>query len=222
MDNVEIAKKAREGGRRWSHSTKRQAGMALVVTLMLLAVMALASLVTLRGALQQQRMAANQYDRHTAFERAETALRVAQRGMSEGAIDTARRCEANGPVCLSNPFADPRLPAGSIRSVAPHGSEDGAASSTASGADRSQYIIEGMGSWNDPDAATPDDPSNKNAVVPVAFAYYRITARSADPSFVGDRVVVVLQAIVRRRVAVAPVEQPGAIERVSWRELPNA
>lgn len=222
MDNVEIAKKAREGGRRWSHSTKRQAGMALVVTLMLLAVMALASLVTLRGALLQQRMAANQYDRHTAFERAETALRVAQRGMSEGAIDTARRCEANGPICLSNPFADPRLPAVSIRSVAPPGSEDGAASNTVSGADRSQYIVEGMGSWNAPDAATPDDPSNENAVVPVAFAYYRITARSADPSFVGDRVVVVLQAIVRRRVAVAPVEQPGAIERVSWRELPNA
>lgn len=178
---------------------RRQSGMALIVTLMLLAILALAGLTTLRSALMQQRMSAYQYDRHVAFERAEAALRTAQQRVADGVDDNAvRHCESSGSVCYANPFADPRLPAGSIRPAASGG--------------QAQYVVECMGSWVD------GEPAPGKA--PATMTYYRLTARSSAP-MAGDRAVVMLQAIVRRPAAADGSTSGSSAERVSWREQAN-
>ena len=57
---------------------KRQAGVSLLVVLLLLVIMTLLGLAVLRGSLLEERMSANMYDRSIAFQQAESALRQAE------------------------------------------------------------------------------------------------------------------------------------------------
>ena len=57
---------------------RRQRGVALVVSLILLLVATIVGLAASRGTLLQERMSANSYDRSLAFQRAESALRAAE------------------------------------------------------------------------------------------------------------------------------------------------
>jgi len=57
---------------------KHQAGISLVVVLLLLLIITLLGLASLRGVLMEERMTASQVDRSLSFQAAEQALRVAE------------------------------------------------------------------------------------------------------------------------------------------------
>lgn len=186
-----------------------QRGVALVVALILLVVITLIGLAAVSGTIMQSKMAANQYDRQTAFQNAASALRVAQAQLEGGnyADVSSRTCSADpaGDVCLSNPFTDPNLPAGSIYPVAA-GTAAGQYTAADLATGQPQFVIEDMGNWIDP-GSNVGCAHNVNAQqggggqvcdAGKAVTYYRITARSGDPTTVGDRAVVTLQAVVKK------------------------
>ena len=63
------------------NGARRQCGVALVVSLLLLVIVALVGLAAVRGTLMQQKMAANSFDREQAFQAdAMAGLARAQQG----------------------------------------------------------------------------------------------------------------------------------------------
>ncbi len=176
----------------------RQQGVALVVALILLLVITLVGMAAVRGTIMQQKMAANMYDRQVAFQNAEAAMRVAAAGIPSRPGDVARNCQSASVVCLANPFNDPNLPAGSIKTL---GTSQYTAGSLATG--QPQYVIENMGNFQDPSANTGFNQSanSHNYGVnggSISNIYYRVTVRSGDPATVGARAVVTLQAMIRQ------------------------
>jgi type IV pilus assembly protein PilX len=179
---------------------RSQQGVALAVALVLLVLIALVGLAGVRGTMMQQKMAANQYDRQLAFQAAEAAIRVASAKLATNPGLVARNCQAGGVVCKGNPFTDSGLPAGSIKLVTTDEYDAGdSAISTP------QYVIENMGTWVNPSSSTGVGQSanahNYGAQGASATAvYYRITARSADPSVSGasERATVTLQTVVKQ------------------------
>lgn len=175
-----------------------QRGIALVVALILLVVITLVGLAAVRGTIMQQKMAANMYDRQVAFQGAEAAMRAAAASIPTSPGDVARNCQSASVICLSNPFDDPNLPDGSIKTLS---TAQYTAGSLATG--QPQYVIENMGNFQDPSASTGFNQSanshnygvNGGAITNI---YYRVTARSGDPAQVGDRAVVVLQAMIKQ------------------------
>ncbi|HET6805379.1 MAG TPA: PilX N-terminal domain-containing pilus assembly protein [Frateuria sp.] len=181
---------------------RRQRGAALVIALILLIVITLVGFAAVRGTILQQKMASNLYDREIAFQSAEAALRVAQQRILTHPGELARNCQAGGVVCEGNPFDDPNLDQDKIVTV-PEGTASGqfSASSVASG--QPQYVVENMGSWADPDSDTGFNQSANAAQYGAqgkssTATFYRITARSGDPSTVDNRAVVTLQAMVKQ------------------------
>lgn len=180
-----------------------QRGVALVVALILLVVITLVGLAAVRGTIMQQKMASNLYDRQIAFQGAEAAMRAAAAlvGSNPGII--ARNCQASSVVCLTNPFNDPGLPSGSIHTVAT-GTAAGQFTVAGVASGQPQYVVENMGNWVDTGSSTGFNQSanaqNYGAQgTSTTAVYYRITARSGDPAVVGDRAVVMLQAMVKQR-----------------------
>lgn len=57
---------------------KKQHGVSLSIVLILLLIMTLLGLASMRGALMQEKMSANQFDRSLGFQAAEAALRTAE------------------------------------------------------------------------------------------------------------------------------------------------
>lgn len=184
---------------------RSQHGVALVVALLLLVVIALVGLAAVRGTIMQQKMASNQYDRQVAFQSAEAAMVVAQHRILTNPGDVARDCLPGGSVCSANPFDDSSVTSSIVDVPASASSSASPEEFTAGNASESQpqYIIENMGQWVDP---TSDTGFNQTANAAQYGAqgtsstatYYRITARSGDPSTVGDRAVVTLQAFVKQ------------------------
>lgn len=177
--------------------------MALVVALVLLVVVTLVGLAAVRGTIMQQKMAANLHDRQLAFQSAEAAMRAAAALVVANPGIIARNCQAASVVCLTDPFADPNLPGGSIRTV-DSGTATGQFTAGSIAADRPQYIVENMGNWVDATSSTGFNQSANAQNYGVqgtstTAVYYRITARSGDPAVVGDRAVVTLQAMVKQR-----------------------
>lgn len=189
------AGRTRSGGR-------HQRGVALVVSMILLVVITLVGFAAVRGTLIQQKMSSNMYDRQIAFQNAEAAMRAAQARIAANPGDIARNCQAGGVVCPANPFTDTNLPASKIISVtAGSGSGQYTASSLATG--QPQYVIESMGSWQDPNSSTGYNQSanahNYGAQgLSTMVTYYRVTARSDDPKNAGTRSVVTLQAMIKQ------------------------
>ncbi len=174
-----------------------QTGVALVVALILLILVTLIGLAAIRGTTMQQRMTANFYDREIAFQSAEAALVAGAEALS---LNTAgiRNCGQGGLPCRADPFQDPNLPAGSIRTVS---GERFNASPGAAG--QPQYVIENMGTYPDASSSTGLGQSANAAQygaqgASMTAVYYRITARSGDPAASGDRAVVTLQAMYRQ------------------------
>nr|WP_256489268.1 PilX N-terminal domain-containing pilus assembly protein [Dyella lutea] len=185
--------------RRQRPARRHERGVALVVALLLLVVIALVGLAAMRGTIMQQKMAANQYDRQVAFQSAEAALRAAQQRIQNNPGDVARDCRAGGVACTANPFDDSGVKIITVEAGT------GAGQFTKSGQSlaQPQYIIEDMGSWYDPSSDTGFNQTANAAQFGVqglssTAEYYRITARSGDPSQTGSRAVVTLQAIVKQ------------------------
>jgi type IV pilus assembly protein PilX len=179
-----------------------QRGVALVVALILLIVITLVGLAAVRGTIMQQKMASNLYDRQIAFQSAEAAMRAAAQLIASTPGIVARNCQAASVVCLANPFDDPNLAASSIYTVAVGtGTGQFTAGKVAQG--QPQYVVENMGNWHDPSTSTGYNQTANSAQygaqgTSTTAIYYRITARSGDPATVGDRAVVVLQAMIKQ------------------------
>lgn len=186
----------------------RQRGVALVVSLLLLIVVALVGMATVRGTIMQQKMASNVYDREQAFQAAEAGLRVATALLPSSPGLVARNCQAAGVTCLANPFTDANLPANVIHTVTADSSTGGGGSGTtfsasAVAAMQPQFVIENMGNFTDPNTnlGFGDTANSLNYGVQGASStaiFYRVTARSGDPAQVGDRAVVTLQATIKQ------------------------
>jgi type IV pilus assembly protein PilX len=187
---------------RQSLSRAGQRGVALVVALLLLVVITLVGLAAVRGTIMQQKMASNLFDRQIAFQSAEAAMRAAQARIGTNPGDIARNCQAGGVFCQGNPFNDPNLPAGKIITVT-SGTSAGQFSASKLATSQPQYVVENMGNWYNPSTSTGYGQSanahNYGAQgTSTTAVYYRVTARSGDPATVGDRAVVVLQAMVKQ------------------------
>lgn len=179
-----------------------QRGIALVVALLLLVVITLVGLAAVHGTIMQQRMAANLFDRQVAFQSAEAAMRAATARIAGNPGDIARNCQAGGVFCRGNPFDDPNLDTSKIITVG-SGTGTGQFDAGALAASQPQYVIENMGNWYDPNTSTGFGQSanshNYGAQgTSTTAVYYRVTARSGDPAVVGDRAVVVLQAMIKQ------------------------
>lgn len=181
-----------------------QCGAALIVALVLLVVVALVGLAAISTSALQLKATSNQYDRQVAFQSAEAALRVAAALIPQAPGLVARDCQLANVTCPPNPFADPTLPVGAIHPVSVGA---GAGSFTASGLSPSQpqFVVESLGNWNDPKSSVSfgNTANSRNYGVQGATStaiYYRITARSCDPTnpACNNRAVVTLQSVVKR------------------------
>lgn len=183
----------------------RQSGIALVVALLLLVIISLVGLAAVRGTIMQQKMASNMYDRSLQFQAAEAAMRAAADLIPNNPGIIARNCAAGGVVCLANPFTDPNVPPSAYQTVVSGtGSGQFITSSLSVNGSAPQFVVENMGNWVDPSSNTGYNQSanahNYGAQGASTTAiYYRITARSADPSAVGTRAVVTLQGMVKQQ-----------------------
>ena len=179
-----------------------QRGVALVIAMVLLIVMALMGLAAMRGTIMQQKMSANLYDRQVAFQNAEAALRAAAAMIPSNPALIARNCQSPSVTCMANPFDDSGLPSSSIHTVGV-GSGSGQYTAGTNAVGQPQFVVENMGNWADPNNSTG---FNKTANAhnygaqgkSTTAVFYRITARSSDSATANGRAVVVLQAMVKR------------------------
>lgn len=171
-------------------------GVALVVALVLLMVATLIGLAGIRGTNLQERMSANMYDRSLAFQRAEAALRDAERAITaEWRIANLRGQDCSrttGELCRTLPPSNAVwIPVGDLYNV-----------NNDKTPGRPQYFIQFMGTGNAENAlglnANADYGNYGNSYPPDNVAFYRVTARSSDPAQAGDRSVVTLQSTVKR------------------------
>jgi type IV pilus assembly protein PilX len=174
---------------------RAQQGIALVVALILLVIITLVGLAAVSGTIMQNKMASNQYDRQIAFQSAESTLRQARTWLLADDTDRSaiRDCTQRDNPCASNPFAD------------------GGAGTTADklgdlATDSPEYIVEkvalgggGTGTGCDSANGKQRNAEFNGACLDTveAATYYRITARSGDPTQVGDRAIVTLQSVIR-------------------------
>ncbi|WP_245585098.1 pilus assembly PilX family protein [Solimonas flava] len=173
----------------------RQRGVALAVALILLILVTLIGLAAVRGVTTQQKMTANFYDRELAFQNAEAGLAAAAQALAAGTTNI-RNCGQGGDACRANPFEDPNLAASSIQTVSSY-----TAGNNTTG--QPQFVIENMGTYADPNSSTGFGQSANGAQygaqgVTTTAIFYRITARSGNPSQIGDRAVVTLQAMYKQ------------------------
>lgn len=200
----------RLGGNHPAHPRRTQRGAALIVALILLIVITLVGLAAVGTTILQNKMTANQYDRQIAFQSAEAAMRVATALIPNNPGLIARNCQTGGTICQANPFTDSTLPNGSIHTVTagPAGASSTSATAfTASSASamQPQYVIESLGNWTNPtqNVGFGNTANSRNYGVQGAAntaIYYRITARSCDPSSssCSNRAIVTLQAVIKQ------------------------
>lgn len=196
------------------HSRRgHQRGAALLVALILLVVITLVGLAAIGTTILQNKAAANQYDRQVAFQSAEAALRQAQAAITTATAnqptpvsqtilssanfeDCSNVYNATPTVCLADPFSDTLVPSADIRTVPASAYSAGP---VASGI-QPQYVVQYLGAFLAPTPKVRQIGGQQpyGAVVQGQLAdYYRITARSSDPTKVTGRAVVTLQSTFR-------------------------
>jgi type IV pilus assembly protein PilX len=177
---------------------RRQRGVALVVALILLLVATIVGLAASRGTLLQERMSANSFDRSLAFQRAESALRASEAAITTNWVITALGgADCSAAACASvpsNAFTGTDTTWTNVTTA--YDIND----ATTPGIP--QYYIQFMGTGSsDDDNGTKQNAETGNygaATAPASVAYYRVTARSSDPTSINGRSVVVLQSTVKR------------------------
>lgn len=191
------------------HGPRAQRGAALIVALILLIVITLVGLAAIGTTILQNKASANQYDRQIAFQSAEAAMRVAAALIPNNPGLIARDCQTGGTICQANPFTDSTLPGGSIHTVVSNSSGSGASATTftssPAAAMQPQFVVESLGTWTDPtnNVGFGNTANSRNYGVQGganSAIYYRITARSCDPSSPScdNRAIVTLQAVVKQ------------------------
>jgi len=186
----------RHPGTRRIPGIKAQRGVALVVAMVLLLVATLIGLAASRGTVLQERMSSNSYDRSLAFQRSESALRAA-----EAAISSDAAIAALGGVDCSV-AACPIVPANAFTGTSANWRDVPASfdvnDSLTPGVP--QYYIALMGIGPDEGAGQDENAAANEGLDPALsnVAFYRVTARSGDPTTLGGRSIVVLQTTVKR------------------------
>lgn len=176
----------------------------MIVALILLVVITLVGLAAVSGTILQQKMAANQYDRETAFQNSEAAMRVAQQLLIADPTATyIRDCSlGNGSSCATNPFTDSTLSSDAIQIVAA-GTDKHRFTVSEHSSGQPEFVIEYMGEYADPGVQGLDRTANSQQygqnVAKQSYKYYRITARSGNPASIGigERASVALQSVVK-------------------------
>lgn len=174
-----------------------------MVALILLIVITLVGLAAIGTTILQNKAAANQYDRQVAFQAAEAAMRQAQivvqakastQPAPAGFEDCSTSSGSTTPVtvCLADPFSDGNVPAAQIATVGKATFDAGAVAAT-----QPQYVVQYMGRFVAPTPKVrqiggpmPYGGGNQDQLVD----YYRITARSGDPTQAAGRSIVTLQS----------------------------
>ncbi|MDP4558435.1 PilX N-terminal domain-containing pilus assembly protein [Halomonas meridiana] len=100
-----------------SHALRHQRGMALVLSLIFLAIVTILSLSSMQGAITQDRMASSQRDYGVAFQAAEAALSEAEAQLQNGA--TPGNGWSNHDMDMEELTRNPRY---RIQTLAPLGS----------------------------------------------------------------------------------------------------
>lgn len=184
-----------------------------MVALILLIVVTLVGLAAIGTTILQNRMAANQYDRQIAFQATEAAMRQAAIAITSNTNITATTPVPSGngiedcstptgsttPVnaCLANPFKDTGVVTGG-GAITPVPATDFTQGSLA--ATQPQYVIQYMGCFQGPQGSIVDiSIPGAGSGITSDFYFYRITARSGNPTQVGDRSVVTLQSLFRNQ-----------------------
>lgn len=175
-----------------------QQGAALIVVLMLLIIVTLLGLASMRGALMQERMAANAMARAASFQAAEAGLREAELLVRDGGIGTAPSAGCSAGRCASpDPAATPVWddPAFWSNTSSP-GYRQGTALGDGATAIRPRFVIEdyGMSTGGAAAGAQGIDGSKEPIETPPDQAVYRITAYASTPS--GGQVM--LQSLYRK------------------------
>lgn len=180
----------------------RQRGVALIIALVLLVVATLIGLAASRGTMLQERMSGNTFDRSLAFQRAESALRAAEVVISAN----WQIATLNGVDCWTGapPTQCPIVPADAFTGTsALWNNVTGTYNiNSALSAGTPQYQIHLIGTGTAENSFGTADNANSanygNNAAPDNVAFYRVTARSSDPTLSGGRAIVVLQTMVRR------------------------
>lgn len=170
-----------------------QSGAALMVVLMLLVIITLLGLASMRGAIMQERMAANTVARSRAFQVAEAGLRQAEIVVRDGNITfPASGCEA-GRCAMPLPDAEPVWAAAGFwndgsqyREGTPVGKGDAALTP--------RFVIEDFGTSVNGGGASDCIDVSKPCITTTEQSVFRITAYAATPN--GGEVVV--QSMYRR------------------------
>lgn len=180
---------------------RRQRGVALIVSLILLVVATLIGLAASRSTMLQERMSGNTYDRSLAFQRSESALRAAEAAISANwqiAILNGVDCSpAGGAQCDVVPGdAFTGTSANWVDVAGAYNVND----ARTEGIPQYQIHLIGTGAAEN-SFGTSDNANSANygaGGAPDNVAFFRVTARSSDPALSGDRSIVVLQTTVRR------------------------
>lgn len=164
-----------------------QRGMALIISLVFMLMLAIIGASALRGTLLQERMAGNTRDTNTAFQAAEAALRAGEQvlqaaalGAFDGSGGRYRQCSPGSTAAECSP------PDWRNRTSSGWADVDDF-SGPASAAP--QYYLEKLPLIPDPQAPLDADQSVR------MLELYRVTARGFG---VSDTAVVVLQTVYRR------------------------
>lgn len=168
-------------------SITAQRGMALVISLVFMLMLAIIGASALRGTLMQERMAGNTRDTNTAFQAAEAALREAEQwlqGANVGPFDGSggryRECAPGNTTTACRP------PDWAERSSTGWATVTDAIAGVSA---PPQYYLEKL-----PPIPDPQAPLDADRAVPM-LELYRVTARGFG---VSDSAVVVLQTVYRR------------------------
>lgn len=180
---------------------QRQRGVALIVALVLLLVATLIGLAASRGTMLQEKMSGNTFDRSLSFQRAESGLRAAEAAISAN----WQIATLNGVDCSPVSATQCRIvPADAFTGTSANwinvAGTYNVNNALSAGVPQYQIHLIGTGtaenSFGTADNANSANYGNNGA--PDNVAFYRVTARSSDPTASGGRAIVVLQTIVRR------------------------
>jgi len=173
-----------------------QRGVALVVAMILLLVATLIGLAASRDTVLQERMSSNSYDRSLAFQRSESALRAAEAAItSDAAIAVLGGVDCSIAAC-------PIVPANAFTGTSAIWRDVPATFdiNNTMTAGIPQYHIALMGIGPAAGGGMDENAAANEGIEPPLsnLAFYRVTARSGDPTTLGGRSIVVLQTTVKR------------------------
>lgn len=181
-----------------SSPRRAQSGAALLVVLLLLVVVTLLGLASMRGAIMQERMAANITARSRAFQVAEAGLRQAEIIARDGTITFPTTAGCSGGRCtMFNPATQtqPAWMGADFWKDGQTGYQEGSAVSIGPVSVKPKFVIEAFGTTTNGVGAAPSVDMSKPPIETSSQSVYRITAYAATPNSDGE---VIVQSLYRR------------------------